>query len=268
MSQRLIQPGRSAAGPIGHTRGGTAVWSLGGGKKAGSDPDVVPGADDDAGDDSDDDDDDGDDSDDSDGDGSDDDDDDDDEKPEYTATEYDKIRKRMRAADQRAARLEAENRTLKAQKPVKAAPKKAGAPAADTAPVVDDTATREAEAKAEKAEQRARKLAIQVAFTSANTINWYDVEDAKSNIDFDEIDVDEDGTVDQKQLARALRALAKRKPHLVKPPKAQSGTDDDDDTDAQSGAGQGASKMNGRRKGKTTPDRAALASRFGVVNRL
>ena len=89
-----------------------------------------------------------------------------------------------------------------------------------------------------------------------------DSDDALRLIDLDEIDVDEDGTVDARQLRRALRDLAKRKPHLVK--KKASGRDEDDDDDKSTSS----STMNGSRRGSKDPsklDRATLAKRFPVI---
>lgn len=264
MSQRLIQPGMRA---IGRTASGTVVWSIAGGAPTSDDPDDSRFTDDDAshghpGDEAEEDEDDED---------EDDkpkpkkapkkssDDDDDDDEAVYTEGDMEKIRRRMRAADQRAARLEQENRQLK----VGAKPKADEAP--DKAPAAD---TSEADDKAAKAEARARSLAVQNAFLKANTVNWVDSDDALKFINLDEIDVDDDGTVDRKQLARALKVLAKRKPHLVKP-EVQSDADDDgeDGDEAQSGR-RTAPAMNGKRKGaKKTPTRQDLAKTFPVLNR-
>jgi hypothetical protein len=126
----------------------------------------------------------------------------------------------------------------------------------------DLTETRE---RAEKLESRTRALALENAFLRANDVQWNDSEDALKLIDFDEIDVDEDGTVDARQLRRALRDLAKRKPHLVK---KTSGRDEDADEDAEQSSRSG-SAMNGTRRGsqKNTTDRASLAKRFPVIGR-
>lgn len=114
---------------------------------------------------------------------------------------------------------------------------------------------------------RVGSLARENAFLRSNEIIWHDPADVLKLIDFDEIDVDEDGNVDARQLRRALRDLAKRKPHLVKKSSAR-GQDNDDEEDEQ-GSKSSASTMNGSRRGaqKKGSDRASLAKRFPVLNR-
>lgn len=115
--------------------------------------------------------------------------------------------------------------------------------------------------RSEQTENRLHTALKENAFLRANTISWADPSDAMALLDFSEIDVDEDGTVDPAQLKRALRDLAKRKPHLVK--KSPASDQDDDEDDSQSSA----STMNGRRKGTQNKgtDRKALAKRFPVL---
>ena len=89
----------------------------------------------------------------------------------------------------------------------------------------------------------------QLAFFKNNTVDWADPTDAFALAEraglFDEV-VDDDGTVDERELRRSLRALAKSKPHLVKrvednKASGRKSTDDkdeeNDDTDEQSQAG-------------------------------
>jgi hypothetical protein len=261
MSQRLIQPGRSAATRIGTTEAGTVVWSLAGGDGTGDE-----GANDDgkSGEEDDDSDDDGDEKDDDEGE------DDDEDKPVYTQAEYDKIRRRMRAADKRAADFEEQNRKLKSGTKAKPVAKKTAKPAADADADDDgdderDERAAKAEARAVRAEEKARTAAIETAMVRAMSkagIDWADPDDVSKFLDLADIDVDEDGTVDSKQLVRALKDLAKRKPHLVKP-KTQSGSDDDKDgkSDGTQG-GTSAPTMNGKRKGDKTVDKTTLRRRF------
>jgi hypothetical protein len=264
MSQRLIQPGRTAATRIGTTEAGTVVWSLAGGDGTGDEganDDGKSGEDDDDSDEGDDDE----------GDDKDDEGDDDEDKPVYTQAEYDKIRRRMRAADKRAAEFEADNRRLKSGKVKPPVAKKTAKPVADADDDDDaderDEKTRAAEARAEKAEKRARAAAIETAMVRAMSkaaIDWADPDDVSKFMDLDDIDVDEDGTVDSKQLVRALKVLAKAKPHLVKP-KTQSGSDDDKDGADGAQGGASAPKMNGNRKGTKTVDKTTLKRRFPAL---
>lgn len=176
------------------------------------------------------------------------DDDDEDEakltRPERQAARY---RTQLRAAEKRNADLEARLKAIedKDKKPEELASR-------------DLTEARE---RAEKASARVRQLNLENAFFRANAVDWVDPADALRLLDLDDVEIDEDGTVDARSLRTALRDLAKRKPHLVKSKTASDNTDEDD-TDSRSG-----SKMNGRRKGKgAEPTRAELAKRFPVLN--
>lgn len=268
MNQRFIKPGMRA----GITARGTVVWALGGAESDDVDDPKYTGADDDSDDDGDDD---------SDDDESDDDEDedekpkgkkkppvkdknkkkdddaDDDDAPMYTADEYNKLRRRMRGADARSSALEKENKALKAS--------------GRKVEEIETEAVKSATSRAELAEAGNKDMRIKLAFYQANNISWVDPNDALKLIDLREIDVDEDGTVDRKQLSRALRVLAKQKPHLVKTAKKSVQSDDDDedeDDQAQSGAGT-APKMNGKRKGeKPKVDKASLAKKYPALNKL
>jgi hypothetical protein len=128
--------------------------------------------------------------------------------------------------------------------------------------------------------ENARVMTAQLAFFKANTIDWADASDAfalaeRSGL-FDDI-VDEDGNVDERELRRGLRDLAKRKPHLVKQEDSSKARgrkpsdkdeDEQDDKDDEQGSRQSSgSKLNGKRKGQTgTADRAALAKKFPILN--
>lgn len=112
-----------------------------------------------------------------------------------------------------------------------------------------------------------RILTSQLAFFKSNQIDWVDPSDAFALAEreglFDEL-VDDDGTVDTRELRRGLKDLAKRKPHLVKKSTSRA-RDNEDDEEPRSQSS--ASPMNGRRKGKQNPgtDRATLAKRFPVL---
>lgn len=271
MSQRLIQPGLNV---LGTSASGAPIYALHGGAPDPTDPDdpTYTGTDDD--DDSDDDED----EDEEDekpkakkkapakkgtkkpaveDDEDDDDDEDDEDEPMYTAADMAKVRARMKAADKRAGTFEAENARLKA----------GGRKPAD----VETESTKAANDRAVAAEERAHTLALQNAFYRASTVDWIDPDDALRLVDLSNVDVDEDGTVDRKALARELKALAKRKPHLVKPAVQSDDEDDDDDEDEGQRPPRRTAppKLNGKRKGKSdVPDKKALANRFPALNRL
>jgi hypothetical protein len=124
----------------------------------------------------------------------------------------------------------------------------------------------EARSQVEQLTATNRKLVCQLAFFQANKVEWADSGDAFSLAEregvFDDL-IDEDGTVDTRELQRALSSLAKRKPHLVK-----SRARDEDGTDEESSSRSG-STMNGRRKGDrgTGTTREQLARRFPVLGR-
>lgn len=270
MSPRLIQPGASAVlrhpktgellSPLYVRKDGSAVWPvLGASSDDPNDPAFTGGGEDDSDDDSDDEDGDESDDDDSDDDDKDDDkdkkkskskkDEDDDEpsRPERQAARY---RTQLRAEQKRNAEMASRLKALedKDKKP-------------------DEIAAREAQEaadKASKAEARNRQLTLENAFFRANTVDWVDPADALKLVDLSEIDVDDDGIVDAKDLRAALKDLARRKPHLVKKPKAASTDDDEDDK----GQGPGR-RMNGKRRGsgKDEPTREELAKKFPVLGR-
>jgi hypothetical protein len=132
----------------------------------------------------------------------------------------------------------------------------------------------EARSKAEKLESKARQLTLENAFFRANQVDWVDPADALKLVDLEDVDVDEDGTVDPVQLRKALRALAKAKPHLVKKidtkGSAQDDDSDDEDEDDEPRSRQSASTMNRQRRGTKgkAPSRQELAKKFPVLNRL
>jgi hypothetical protein len=124
-------------------------------------------------------------------------------------------------------------------------------------------------AKAEK-EERDSQTAAEIAqlkreraFLLANDVNWHDKEDALRAVNWEEVEVSSDGTVDLKSLKAELKRLAKAKKHLVKS-ESDSGDDDaDSGKDVKS-----APQMNGKKKGsRTEPSREELAKKFPVLQR-
>lgn len=206
-------------------------------------------------------------------------DEDDEDEPEYTRAEYEKVRTRMRNADRAASEKEEENRRLRARiaKLEKGDKGKSKVDDDDDEPTVD----LEAKAREERNATSLRAVRMENAFLKAagnvkdrdgNTIEWEDPEDALAvaeRLDLLDDVLDDDGTVDRRAMVRALRELAKRKPHLVKKPSKASGQDEDDDDEDEPVVRPTTRKVNGRRKGRGTgdTDRAALAKKFPALNR-
>lgn len=148
----------------------------------------------------------------------------------------------------------------------------------------DEVASRdltEARETVDKLTSANRQLTAQLAFFTTNTIDWIDPADAFALAEreglLDDV-IDEDGTVDKRELRRGLRELAKRKKHLVKSdesPKARGRKttdqdDEDEEDDEEPRSRSSASSMNGSRRGKrgAAPSRDELAKKFPVLNRL
>lgn len=262
----VYPPKHSLAGqpvePIGYLNNGQAVWPVMGGSEDEDDPSFTgEGGSSDDEDDSDDDEDD---------DDSkskkrsakkskvtDDDDDEDDEdekltRPERQAARY---RTRLRAKEKEVEALAARLKAIEDKdKPAEELTKRE----AD-----------EAKEKANRLEAKLRTQTLELAFFKANQIEWVDPSDVLKLIDLDEVDVDEDGTVDAKALRAALKDLAKRKPHLVKKSKAEPDDDEDEeDDDEEPRSRRSAPRMNSRRRGQgQKPSREELAKKFPVLGR-
>lgn len=119
---------------------------------------------------------------------------------ERSQAEAASLRDRMKAADARAARFEAELKQLK-EKDMPAAEKLQR----------DFQAAQEQVATLQTTNQ---KLALQVAFLSDNTYTWHNPERALKLVDLDQVEIDADGKVTG--LKDALKALATSDPYLVK----------------------------------------------------
>lgn len=159
--------------------------------------------------------------------------------------EVEKVRKRMRAADQRAAAAERELQELRDK----------DKPELERA----QNRVKELEPALETAQSTITSLRMQVAFLSDNTYTWHDPEDALRLVDMADVDVDDDGKVTG--LSAALKKLATAKPHLVKP--AAKPDDDDDEEPEPSG-----SQRNGKRKGEAkSANREALAKKYPALRR-
>lgn len=300
MSQRLIQPGLSAAGkyhprtalpvePIGEING-RLIWPAIGGDESDDpdDPRFQDGGGDDDEDDADDEDDDTEDDDEDDEDEDDkkskskkdkskkskDDDEDDDSKPVYTEDEMHAVKRRMRKADQRASKAEARIAELERQLAKK--PKtKTGSDDTDDKGGVDNEELRTLRERNAKLEAERQQTRIEKAFSRVplpEGEEWVDLEDAVAaaqRLGLLEDVLDEDGTVDRRSLRAALRELKRRKPHLVrKVSDPDENEDEEDDEDQRSKKRRTASKMNGKRKGQTkSKSKDELAKRFPVLGR-
>lgn len=148
----------------------------------------------------------------------------------------------------------------------------------------DEVASRdltEARATVDKLTATNRTLTAQLAFFQNNSVAWADPSDAFALAEreglFDDV-LDEDGTVDARELRRGLRDLAKRKPHLVKKDdstkaRGRKSTEDENDEeqdDEEQSPRRSAPPMNSGRKGKRQagPTREQLATKFPVLNRM
>lgn len=175
---------------------------------------------------------------------------DDDEKddgegdPTVPQWKYEKLEKRMRAADARASAREKELAALKAAK------------AGEADEAIKKEFDEVTKTNAKLAEEN-KDLRIRLAFTTTKVkgVEWEDPDAALKLLDMADVDIDEEtGKIDRRSLVSAMKDLAKNKPYLVKK--------------SDAGGSASGSQMNGGRKGETkTADRAALAKRFPVLGR-
>lgn len=283
MSLRFIQPGASAAlrhpktgailQPLYTRKDGSLVWPvLGASEDDPNDPKYTGGdGDDDSDDDADDDSDEDEDEEDDDkkksskkskskkDDDDEDDEDEDDSRIARASRQAKKYRLALRESEARERALDARLKALENK----------GKPDADKdKPDVESAELKAAQDRADKAEKAALLVRVE-RLAERGTIQWVDLEDVMAALQRDEDlwddIVDEDGTVDKRELTRALRDLAKRKPHLVKPKVRDQ--DDEEDDDKGSGSTR---QMNGKRKGsgKSGQSREELAKKFPVLGRL
>jgi len=178
-----------------------------------------------------------------------------DDKPKYSQREYDKMKRRMVAADK------AKNAALQKLADLQ----KNGSTELDKQVKAEIESLRP---KAEKLEKDNASLRLQLAFatTKVKGVEWVDADAALRLIDLSDVDIDpETGAIDKRDLAAAARKLAKEKSYLVK--KADTSNASADDTNT--GGGSSGAPMNSQRKGKPkTSSRSDLAKRFPVLNQL
>jgi chromosome segregation ATPase len=180
--------------------------------------------------------------------------DDDDEDETVSKRQYDKLHRRMTAADQRSSNLQKELDDVRKKME-------------DGSKEVPDELRKEVadlRTKAEKANDENRSLKVRIAFltTSVKGITWKDSDAALKLVDLSDVDIDDKGNVDVRDLRAALKQLAKDKPYLLADKEDKDEDDSKDDTDQRSGP-----SMNSTRKGskKTKVDQAALQRRFPAL---
>jgi hypothetical protein len=156
-------------------------------------------------------------------------------------SEFDAVKSRMQAADQRASRLEQELRQLR-DKDLPEAEKLQR----DFKELQDSNA---------KLTEVNRQLALDNAFLKANAFKWKDPEAAMKLADLSEVEIGADGKVTG--LEQALKKLAESKKYLLEDEAAEDGP----------GKGVSAPAMGGRgtQKDDKRSSRAELAKRFPAL---
>lgn len=218
----------------------------------------IRGADDDADDDENDDDTDADEEDSEESDDSEDDDDDDDSEEEDSNEDTTRLKNALKK--ERAIRRTAEKDAKTAKKELARKTKKEG--------TTEERAT-ESEAKATRLAGRLRTNAVDLEITkAAQSLGFRDVDDALALVNRSDIDVDqdddepEDVVVDEDSVMDALKALAKKKKHLIR-----HASDDDEADDLDEVEGASGSKMKGKRKKDDPMSEAALRERYPALGR-
>lgn len=165
---------------------------------------------------------------------------------DQTASELEKMKIRMKAADRRAA--DAEKKIREAEDKDKSELE------------LKTRRVEELETENTALQGKLQVLTRERHFLGSNTVTWHDPEIAMGKLDWAEI-VDDDGEVDQTKLGKAINDLAKEKPFLVK--------SDDADDDARRPANQqqssGGAVGSGKRKNKGEIAREELLKRFPAL---
>lgn len=157
-------------------------------------------------------------------------------------------KKRMRAADRRAAALEAKLQEIEL----------AGKSELEQTKVKLE----QSEAANQELAQRLSTLQRERSFLGSNTVTWHDPEIAMSKLDWDSI-IDEDGDVNQGTLEKAIKDLAKNKPFLVK---SETTSSEDNKPDGENARQPSGSKVgNGKKQTKESVDREALLRKYPAL---
>lgn len=117
------------------------------------------------------------------------------------------------------------------------------------------SAVQEKDAKIKELEDALKQERLNNAFLSSNDFAWHDPEDALRLADMSAVEIADDGKV--KGLKEALKALAERKPHLVKP--KESGGDPP--------PASGSAMNGGKGKGPAGLTREQLAAKYPALRR-
>lgn len=159
----------------------------------------------------------------------------------YTEAELEAVRTRMRAADQRAAALEAERNQLRDK----------------DLPALEKLQRDYAEATKERdlLRERTRTQSLENAFLKDNKYKWKNPAAALKLADLTKVDVQEDGTVTG--LTAALDALAKSDSYLIDTAK--------DETPNEPTGSTGAPGTNGTRGTPTGPNLKNMAARIPAL---
>jgi outer membrane murein-binding lipoprotein Lpp len=157
-------------------------------------------------------------------------------------TELEQVRARMRAADQRAAKAEADLKAIREK----------------DLPEVEKLKTQVAELTAakEKAEEDLKATRLDAAFLRDNKYKWKNPGVALKLADLSAVDIDDDGKVSG--LVKALDALAKEHPYLVEP--ADSGEGEGEGAKGSTGA-----PSNSGRGSDTKLDMKKMAARIPAL---
>lgn len=188
-------------------------------------------------------------------------DDDADAEETVPAFKYERLQRRIKAADRRSSELLAENERLKSE----------GIKDEDLRKEID-----ESRASMKSTTDENLKLKQQVAFLSAEVkgtdgklVEWESPAAAMKLVDFSDVIDPETGQADPRAMRAAVRRAIKEYPFLVKKTKASATADADDDGDDYAGESTATRtpKVNGRRKGARQTDRAGIEKQIPAVGR-
>lgn len=183
-------------------------------------------------------------------DGSDKDEDDEDEEGTVSASEFARLKKRMQAADKRAS--DAEKRAKSFEDKDKSELEKAQG----------DLKTTSEERDSLRSELK--NMRLQVAFLSANDIQWHDPALALSEANLEDV-MDDEGKVDSKALRASLKQVAKDKPFLVKKEAGDKDEGDEGDGETPPKDSSGSNVGSGRKGKQDAPSKDALRRKYPAL---
>lgn len=160
--------------------------------------------------------------------------------------ELERLKKRMRAADRRATAAEQRLREKELEGKSELEQTKAK--------------LEQAEAANEELNAELLQLRRERSFLGSNTVTWHDPEIAMGKLDWDSL-IDDDGQVDAAALDRAIKALAKSKPFLVK----KETVEDDEDNRPPGQPSAGGKPGTGKKQTRAELDRAALEKKYPAL---